>query len=686
MTVVERTPFVISDLYDLDWLEDPRMSPDGQTVAYVHVRVDRLQNCYRRAIYLVPVRHGQPRRFTAGQREDHTPRWSPDGRRLAFVSTRDDERGQIYVIRVDGGEAAQVTFMPRGAREPAWSPDGTRIAFLAACDEDERMWEDRADTDIAPVAPADAWEERRMREAEEHAEAQRHDPRVITRLPYRTGTDYFDNRRHHIYIVAVPTADLERADCPQPRRITDGDIHHSAPVWMPDGQVLLTTATRDPEADALLGYYDVLRVPATGGKPEILTRSGYSYFDPQPAPDGSMIAFRRLPEERLLAGGYRVALIPVAGGEPQSLTAHTDLSVELFRWHPNSQGVYFSAGWNGTTGVYHADTEPDSTRRQVNLLVDADRMVSAFDVGGAGTVAFVAGTPDMPCNLFVRHPSGEEVQLTQLNAALLSARRVVPFAEIQYTAPDGERVQGWVAYPPDFDSSQQYPLVVHIHGGPPIMWGPGYRSMWHEWQVCAARGYIVFFCNPRGSDGYGEQWRGSIRDHWGEADAPDILAGIDFLVAQGHVDPARIAVTGGSYGGFMTTWLIGHTDRFACAVAARGVFSLISQYGTSDAHELIESEFSGYPWELQEELWYHSPLAHAHKITTPLLLLHGELDYRTPISEAEQLFAFLRRQKKTVELVRYPREGHELTRTGEPRHREDHLTRTLEWFDRYCQP
>jgi dipeptidyl aminopeptidase/acylaminoacyl peptidase len=674
---------VISDLYDLDWLEDPRMSPDGQTVAYVHVRVDRVQNCYRRAIYLVPIRHGQPRRFTAGQRQDHTPRWSPDGRRLAFVSTRDDERGQIYVIRVDGGEAQQVTFMPHGAREPVWSPDGTRIAFLAACDEAERMQEDAG---TAAVAPADAWEERRMREAEEHAEAQRHDPRVITRLPYRTGTDYFDNRRHHIYIVEVPTADLERAERPHPRRITDGDVHHSAPVWMPDGQALLTTATRDPEADALLGYYDVLRVPATGGKPEILTRSGYSYFDPQPAPDGSMIAFRRLPEERLLAGGYRVALIPVAGGEPQSLTAHTDLSVELFRWHPKSQGVYFSAGWHGTTGVYHTDTEPDSTKRQVNLLVDADRMVSAFDVGGAGTVAFVAGTPDMPCNLFVRHPTGEEVQLTQINAALLAARRVVPVAEIRYTAPDGERVQGWVAYPPDFDPSRQYPLAVHIHGGPPVMWGPGYRSMWHEWQVCAARGYIVFFCNPRGSDGYGEQWRGSIRDHWGEADAPDILAGIDFLVAQGHIDPARIAVTGGSYGGFMTTWLIGQTDRFACAVAARGVFSLISQYGTSDAHELIESEFSGYPWELQEELWYHSPLAHAHKITTPLLLLHGELDYRTPISEAEQLFAFLRRQKKTVELVRYPREGHELTRTGEPRHREDHLTRTLEWFDRYCQP
>jgi Dipeptidyl aminopeptidases/acylaminoacyl-peptidases len=209
--------------------------------------------------------------------------------------------------------------------------------------------------------------------------------------------------------------------------------------------------------------------------------------------------------------------------------------------------------------------------------------------------------------------------------------------------------------------------------------------MWHEWQVAAARGYVVFFCNPRGSEGYGELWRDAIRGNWGEADAPDILAGIDALVARGYIDPNRIGVTGGSYGGYMTAWLIGHDDRFACAVAARGVYNLLTQHSTSDAHELIEIEFGGFPWELYEELWDHSPLAHAHKIKTPLLLLHSELDYRVPISEAEQLFAILRRQKKVVELVRYPREGHELTRSGEPRHRADHMRRTLEWFDRYLR-
>ena len=217
------------------------------------------------------------------------------------------------------------------------------------------------------------------------------------------------------------------------------------------------------------------------------------------------------------------------------------------------------------------------------------------------------------------------------------------------------------------------------------MWGPGFRSMWHEWQVAAARGYLVFFCNPRGSEGYGESWRDAIHANWGIADAPDIHAGIDALIARGGVDPARIGVTGGSYGGYMTAWLIAHSDRFACAVAARGVYNLMTEHGTSDAHELIEYEFDGFPWEMHEKLWQHSPIAHAHKITTPLRILHSELDFRVPISEAEQLFSILRRRKQIVELVRYPREGHELTRSGEPRHRADHMERTLEWFDRYCK-
>lgn len=673
-------PFTVEDLYDLAWLEDVQLSPDGRYIAFVRVAVDRVANSYRRAIYLAPTADGPARRFSAGRGQDRQPRWSPDGSRLAFVSNRDDEAGQIYVIRMDGGEAQQITRLPNGASDPAWSPDGRVVACLSQVNEAERA---RDDAGEAAPPPADAWAAKRAKEQRAHDEELRNDPRVVTRLPYRSGTSFFDDRRRHIYLVEVPADDIEQPAAA--RRITHGDLHHAPPAWMPDGASLLTTATRDPEADSLFAYYDVLRVPVDGGTPQTLTEAGHSYFDPQPSPDGSQIAFRRLPEDRLLAAGSQVAIIPAAGGEPHDLTAHADLDVEQFHWQPDGQGVLFVAGWQGDAHIYAIGLPGTPTYRNGATLAGGTRIVESFSVARDGTIAFIAGSPTHPSDLYVRTPDGVERQVTQINRRLLDQRVVAPTEELRYLAPDGAEVQGWVLYPPDFDDTKAYPLAVHIHGGPHVMWGPGMRSMWHEWQATAAAGYICFFCNPRGSDGYGEQWRDAIHSSWGEADQGDIHAGIDALIARGHVDERRIAVTGGSYGGYMTTWLIGHSDRFCCAVAARGVYNLLTEHSTSDAHELIEIEFSGYPWELYEELWDHSPLAHAHKINTPLLLLHSERDYRVPISEAEQLFAILRRQKKVVELVRYPREGHELTRSGEPDHRADHMRRTLGWFHRYCQ-
>jgi dipeptidyl aminopeptidase/acylaminoacyl peptidase len=686
-----RSRFTSDDLYQLGWLEDPRFSPDGRFVAYVRVTVDRSANRYRRTIWLAPTDGGPPRRFTAGTHSDIAPRWSPDGRCLAFLSTRDGDAYQLYLIAIDGGEARQVLALPHGISAPAWSPDGRRIAFLAKVNAEERAREDRG---AQEPEPKDEWERKQAKERRDHQEALRFDPRVITRLPYRSGTEFFDDRRNHIYVIDVP--DEEAEEPPRPRRLTDGDLHYGPPVWLPDGSAILTTATRDPEADALFAYYDVFRVPVPDhgrGEAQRLTAPGFSYYDPRPSPDGRLIALLRRPDDRPLAAGARIAVLPATGGDLRDLTAESDRDVEEFRWLPDGNGLLFSAGWHGEQPIYHVPLEPaagelgDARKQAPRLACPASgRIVSAFDVGPDGSVAFVAGSAANPCELFLRRPDGRETQVTAINVPLLSHRHVVPIEEITYTAPDGHTVQGWLLRPPDFDPARTYPLAVFIHGGPHTMWGPGFRTMWHEWQVAAARGYIVFFCNPRGSDGYGEAWRDAIHANWGVADAPDIHAGIDAVIARGNIDPQRIAVTGGSYGGYMTVWLIAHSDRFACAVAARGVYNLLSEHSTSDAHELIEFEFDGYPWEMQAKLWQHSPLAHAHKITTPLRILHSELDYRVPISEAEQLFAILRRRKQVVEFVRYPREGHELTRSGEPRHRADHMERTLEWFDRYCQP
>ncbi len=672
------TTFTTDDLYALSWLEDVRISPDGRFVVYVHVRVDRPNNGYRRALYLISPAGGSPRRFSRGK-NDYQPRWSPDGRRLAFVSTRDDERGQIYLIDLAGGEAQQLTAMPNGASDPAWSPDGRRVAFIAPTNEEEQQRE-QADPSAPPSA--DRWSANREREQRLHDEELRHDPRVITRLPYRSGTTFFDDRRRHIYLVDLPESEIVIP--PPPRRLSRGDLHYSPPRWMPDGQTLLTTVTRDPEADSLFAYTDLLRLPLDGGEPLRLTGAGFSYTDPQPSPDGRLIACCRI-DEQLLLVDHRLACVPATGGEVTDLTAHIDLRIEQFRWGADSQTILYSAGWHGNAHIHTIGLPGTPDPLHATTLVAGRRMVSEFDSANDGSIAFIAGEPDNPCDLFLRTPDGVERRLTSINDDLLRQRLIAPIEEFRFLAPDAQEVQGWVVYPPDFDPTQTYPLAVHIHGGPHVMWSPSFRSMWHEWQVTAASGYLVFFCNPRGSDGYGLQWRDALKRSWGMADAPDILAGVNALLAHGSIDPQRIAVTGGSYGGYMTAWLLAHSDRFACGVAARGVYNLISQHSTSDAHELIEIEFRGFPWELATELWTHSPLAHAHNINAPLLILHSELDFRVPMSEAEQLFSFLRRQKKVVELVRYPREGHELTRSGEPNHRADHMRRTLAWFDRYCK-
>lgn len=671
--------FQIQDLYQLDWIEGVRISPDGRMLAFVRVSPDRLHNTYRRAIYVASIDGGAPRRLSAGIKQDHTPRWSADSRRLAFVSTRHDDQGQIFIINVDGGEAQQLTAMHHGVSDPSWSPDGAHIAFLSGSNAEERTQEDAG---VAQPEPEDAWEEQRLREQIQHENEERNDPRVVTRLPYRTGTAFLDDRKQHIYLVDVPNDDV--LEPLEPRRLTDGEVDYTTPVWMPDGSALLTTVLRDSDIDTLFSYRDVLRISVEGGAPQTITAAGYTYFDPLPSSDGAFIATQRVCEDRLLTANRTVAIIPLTGDELWDVNASSDLNVEHFRWGPNDQSILFSAGWRGNTHIYTCALHKQADGDHCVPLVQGQRIVEGFDVGCDGTIALIASSPESPGELYVRTPDGDERQITYLHASLLAERSVASFEELRYLAPDGEEVQGWVLYPPDFDSSRTYPLATFIHGGPHAMWGPGFRTMWHEWQVAAGRGYIVFFCNPRGSDGYGECWRTASYARWGESDASDIMAGIDALVARGNVDISRIGVTGGSYGGFLTIWLIGHSDRFACAVSARGVYNLLTEHSTSDAYELIELSFDGYPWEIAEKLWKYSPLAYASAINTPLLILHSERDYRVPISEAEQLFAFLRRRKKTVELVRYPREGHELTRSGEPRHRVDHMQRTIDWFDRYC--
>lgn len=669
----EKRPITVDDLYNIAYIEDPRISPDGQWIAYVHMTVDRMDNGYKRNLWLVSTGTGQRVQITRSGK-DSQPRWSPDGGTLAFVSAR-DEKPQIYLLPINGpGEARALTGMPNGATTPEWSPDGSQIAFLAGMNAAERAKEDSGEDD---PKPANKFEAKQQKERKEFDEKQRWDPRIIWRIPYRAGTSYLDDRYGQIYVMPVAEGDDAK-----PRRLTDVDADHAEPAWSPDGKYIYTDRAAEPDEDEPWRFSSIYRIRVEDGTNEQLTDLTYSDYNPLPSPDGKWIAYVRFLMEQSSRANVRLTLLPTAGGEPRDLTVEFDRSVELYRWQADSSALIFTAASWGNTEVYRAPVAGGA----IEKITGGGWQADGLDVDSSGGVAYTASTPEHPSELYWHAPgAAESTRMTEANDKFLAEVIVQKTHEMRWNAPDGTEIQGWYLFPVGYEQGKTYPLALNIHGGPHVMWGPGAKTMFHEWQFHAARGYAVFYCNPRGGDGYGEAFRDGIFGGWGEKDMPDVMSGLDALLSMGFVDEKRMAVTGGSYGGFMTAWVVGHTDRFAAAVSQRGVYNLASFFGTTDIPTFVKNEFGFEPWENPEKLWTASPMAYAHTITTPLLIIHSENDFRVPVADGEQLFAFIKRSGGTVKLVRFPVDGHELSRSGQPEHRVARLTHMVDWFDRYCK-
>ncbi|MCL9814045.1 S9 family peptidase [Natranaeroarchaeum aerophilus] len=645
-----------ADYHDIVQVEEPRVAPDGDRVAYVR-KVPEDDDSYEATIYVVPTGGGEPRRFTIEEGVDSEPRFSPSGDRLAFVSTRgeDDDRPQLWVLPTDGGEARQVTAVSGGVGSIAWRPDGSAITFVQQASAEDR-------------------EEERDLEAPDDWEADPADPRVIDRTVYRSTQQYFDGKRSHVYL-----ADLERDDV---NRLTEGDRDFAAPEWG-DANTLYYTESVGDDPDDSMEYNIIEHDVKRGTSAAVHTAAGWATHLAATA-DGR-VAHPHTDPDRATLNQTDLHVVDVDAEHVTTPTADLDRTLGLDaapQWGPDEEQLYFTAPDEGAVTLWAVgweDTEPERVLREDGASIDG------VDVG-ADVVALVKSEWDHPGDVFAMTLGGaEQHRLTRVNAEYLDERGVSQPDPVRYEGPDGQELEGWLLTPPDFDPSEQYPLVVEVHGGPHAMWTTS-GTMFHEFQTLAARGYVVFWSNPRGSAGYGEAFMSAIDRDWGTTTMDDVLAGVDHVTDREYVDGSQVFLTGGSFGGFMTGWMVGNTDRFEAAVAQRGVYDLTGFYGSTDgAYKLVEGDFGTTPSEEPEFLWQQSPVAHADAVETPTLVVHSDDDYRTPASTAELFYRLLRKHGVDTRFVRYPDEGHELSRSGQPAHVVDRIERIARWFDGYSE-
>lgn len=642
----EKRRITPEDLAAIIYVDDPQCSPDGQWVAYTRQQPSLETNRYDTNIWLVATSGGAPVELTYNNK-DNTPRWSPDGGRLAFVSARSGQP-QIYVLptRAPGGEAFQLTAHINGASSPVWSPDGRQIAFLAKLNIDERGDENEG-------FPRAATQEERQTFF---------DPHVVYRLPYRDGTTVHDDRFAHVYVIDAAGG--------TPRRLTEEDAHHTTPVWSPDGTKLYTTRIVRVGGDEYWRYASIFEIDVASGDTRQILPGEHTINDLTISPDGRYLAFNRR-DGRDTASQFECCLLDLTTGERRVLNAAFDRPVAHLVWE-SAAALLASVQTEGRCVLYRLCVDGSA-----QVVIDEPQQILGLSTA-AGVTVVSSATMHNPSELIAYDAQGRRA-LTGVNDALLAELQVQPAHEIWFESPYG-RIQGWYHLPVGYKAGHKYPLALNIHGGPQLMWGPHERTLWHEWQCHAAAGYVVFYCNPRGSEGYGNAFNNALNFNWGELAMQDIMAGVEAMLAAGMVDEGQMVLTGGSFGGFMTTWIVAHDQRFKAAVAQRGVYNLISFFGTTDIPTFAETQFNCLPWDDHEYLWQRSPLAHAKRIQTPMLIIHSENDFRVHIEQAEQLFAWLHRMGKTVRFVRFPRDGHEMTRTGEPQHRLRSLNEMMAWW------
>jgi dipeptidyl aminopeptidase/acylaminoacyl peptidase len=551
---------------------------------------------------------------------------------------------------MDTGEETQLTRLERSPSNIEWSPDGKRIAFNMS------MPSKPAFTVKMPQRPTGAkWIE---------------PPRVIDRLDYRAdGMGYRPEGFSHIFVIQDGGG--------TPRQLTDGDYNHGSPEWTPDSQTIVFSAVRKPDAEYLRGGADIYSLSLGTGQIRQLTDRDGPDTNPTVSPDGRLIAYTGFDQTQDTYTVSKLYVMDIDGKNRRALTANLDRAPSELKWAADATGIYFTAEDRGTNNLYLAPVK-GGTARQVT---EGNHQFSLSSMTKNGMAAGVLTSPTEPGDvavLNVRQPTIKK--LTDVNGDLLEGRSLGAVEEIWYDSVGGKKIQGWVVKPPDFDPSKKYPLILYIHGGPHSMYGVGFNF---EFQNHAAEGYVVLYTNPRGSTGYGQEFGNAINNNYPGDDYTDLMNGVDAVIKKGYIDEKNLFVCGGSGGGVLTAWIVGHTDRFAAAVCMKPVINWYSFVGTTDGSSWYYN-FKKLPWEDPEEHLRRSPITYVGNVKTPTMLMTGELDLRTPMEQTEQYYRALKLRKVDTVMVRIPDEYHPFN--ASPRHPSNRLQQILYlrgWFEKY---
>lgn len=693
-----KKPIVASDLMKIAQANQIQISPDGQRVVMVVTRKavkNENDYYYTRHLYVADTRgNSEPVQLTFGDKNDNQPQWSPDGTSIAFVRTEGD-KSQIWILPMAGGEAYSLTKAEYGATRPRWSPDGQSILYASPIPQyaiegtapwgyarpgrsagDEPNWKMLKEDEKKKVvnSPDGSLSEVRAWLAKNATES---NPRVLNRQNLQ-GELNLQPQRDFIHLFVKSLQPDNKAV-----QLTSGFQDFSAAEWSPDGKKIICQsrvykAEPDSERDTDLWTVDV----AAKSSKEFLTMPGYSISNPSYAPDGATISFLATPVTNRHATQNQLAVVPSAGGTARVLTAGFDRDVNGAVWARNSQSLYFASEQDGFIPLFSIAASGGNVTR----LLGEKGGVNDFDVYDDQVVYAFTETSN-PWEVYAGDLKGSPArQVTKLNDWIKD--RIVSVPKVsEIRRPDGVKVQYWVMEPVGRKDGTKYPTILNIHGGPSAMWGPGVFSMWHEYQLENSWGYGVVYCNPRGSGGYGDKFKKGNFKNWGAGPAADILASLDDAVKNNAwIDKDQLFVEGGSYAGYMVAWIVGHDHRFKAANAQRGVYDLTTFMGEGNAWRLVPDHFGGYPWDKATKalLDSESPLTYVNNIRTPLLIIHGDQDLRTGVIQSEMLYKSMKILNKPVEYIRYPKEGHELTRSGNPGRMMDHLLRVIEFFERYA--